>query len=61
MRNADDDVIEAFLGTNAVGAKAAADAIKKDVTAIENFMSTMIRFVQSMCDLCFTDLHGLFG
>jgi hypothetical protein len=35
---ADDDVIDAFLGTNAVGAKAVADATKNDVTAIENFM-----------------------
>ena len=38
--NADDcfDAIDAFPGTNAVGANAVADARKKDVTTIENFM-----------------------
>ena len=46
---ADDGVIDAFLGTNAVGAKAEADATKKVVTAIENFMVLMVRVVQFEC------------
>lgn len=49
MRNADDDVIDAFLGTKAAGAKAVADAKKNVVTAMENFMMLMLRFVHFMC------------
>jgi hypothetical protein len=41
--NADDDDIDALFGTNTVGAKAVADATKKDITAIENFMLIMIK------------------
>ena len=42
----DDDVEIAFLDTNAVGAKAVADATKNDVTAIENFMMMMMMTIQ---------------
>jgi hypothetical protein len=41
--NAEDDDIDAFFGTNAAGAKAVADATKKDATAIENFMMIMLK------------------
>jgi hypothetical protein len=48
MRNADDaddDVIDAFFGTKAAGAKAVADAKKNVVAAMENFMMLLRRFV----------------
>ena len=47
MRNADDDddVIDAFFGTKAAGAKAVADAKKNVMAAMENFMMLLRRFV----------------